>query len=162
MFRLSARADPAFLAEMLYEAVNWFDDGAEERPPLDAVLARPENARYVAGWGRPGDVALCALDGRDEPVGAAWYRRFSAGEPGYGYVADDVPELAVAIYPEFRRQRVGSLLLGALLARARRDNERAISLSVNTQNPAKHLYVRHGFEVLTKQGDALTMVLDLA
>ena len=70
MFRLSARADPAFLAEMLYEAVNWFDDGAEERPPLDAVLARPENARYVAGWGRPGDVALCALDGRDEPVGA--------------------------------------------------------------------------------------------
>ena len=48
MFRLSARADPAFLAEMLYEAVNWFDDGAEERPAIDVVLARPENARYIA------------------------------------------------------------------------------------------------------------------
>ena len=95
MFRLSARADPAFLAEMLYEAVNWFDDGAEERPPLDVVLARPENARYIAGWGRTGDVALCALDRRDEPVGAAWYRHFSAAEPGYGYVADDIPELAI-------------------------------------------------------------------
>ena len=162
MFRLSAHADPAFLAEMLYEAVNWRDDGAEERPALDTVLSVPENARYISEWGRPGDVALYALDRRDEPVGAAWLRLFTAAEPGYGYVADDVPELAVAIYPEFRRQRVGSLLLGALLARARRDNERAISLSVNTQNPAKHLYVRHGFEVLTKQGDALTMVLDLA
>jgi ribosomal protein S18 acetylase RimI-like enzyme len=162
VFRLSARADPAFLAEMLYEAVNWFDDGAEERPPLDVVLARPENARYVAAWGRTGDVALCALDRRDEPVGAAWYRHFTAAEPGYGYVADDVPELAIAIYPEFRSQRVGSLLLGALLARASRDGERAISLSVNTQNSAKHLYARHGFEVVTKQGDTLTMVLDLA
>jgi ribosomal protein S18 acetylase RimI-like enzyme len=162
VFRLSARADPAFLAEMLYEAVNWFDDGAEERPPIDVVLARPENARYIAGWGRNGDVALCALDRRDEPVGAAWFRHFSAEEPGYGYVADDVPELAIAVYPEFRSQRVGSLLLGALLARARRDSERAISLSVNTQNAAKHLYARHGFEIVTKQGDTLTMVLDLS
>src|SRR3954470_22677018 len=147
---------------MLYEAVNWYDDGAEERPPLEDVLAQPENARYIAGWGRPGDVALCALDRRDEPVGAAWYRRFSAAEPGYGYVADDMPELSIAVYPEFRGQSVGSLLLGALLARARRDSERAISLSVNTQNRAKRLYARHGFEVVTKQGDTLTMVLTLA
>ena len=87
---------------MLYEAVNWHDDGAEERPALDAVLAVPENARYVADWGRTGDVALYALDRRDEPVGAAWYRRFTAAAPGYGYVADDVPELAIGVYPEFR------------------------------------------------------------
>src|SRR3954468_3195045 len=126
VFRLSARADPAFLAEMLYEAVNWYDDGAEERPSMDTVLSDPHNARYIDGWGRPGDVALCALDRRDEPVGAAWYRRFSAAEPGYGYVADDVPELAIGVYPEFRRQRVGSLVLGALMARARRDGERAV------------------------------------
>ncbi len=96
---------------MLYEALNWHDGGAEARPPLDGVLSKSENARYVADWGRAGDVALCALDRRDEPVGAAWYRRFSAGAPGYGYVADDVPELAIAVYPEFRRQHVGSLLL---------------------------------------------------
>lgn len=162
VFRLSARADPAFLAEMLYEAVNWYDDGAEERPTLDTVLAQPENTRYIEDWGRAGDVALCALDRRDEPVGAAWYRRFPAASPGYGYVADDVPELAIAVYPEFRGQRVGNLLLGALVARARRDHERAISLSVNTENRAKRLYARHGFEVVTKRGDTLTMVLDLS
>ena len=76
VFRLSARADPAFLAEMLYEAVNWRDDGAEERPPLDEMLAQPELRRYVEGWGRVGDVAIVALDRRDEPVGGAWYRLF--------------------------------------------------------------------------------------
>jgi GNAT superfamily N-acetyltransferase len=161
MFRLSARADPAFLAEMLYEAVNWHDDGADERPPLDAVIANEANARYIAGWCRAGDVALCALDRRDEPVGAAWYRRFPASAPGYGFVADDVPELAIGVYPEFRGQRVGSLLLGALLARARRDGERAVSLSVNRANPAKRLYARHEFEVVGEQGDTMTMVVDL-
>jgi ribosomal protein S18 acetylase RimI-like enzyme len=161
VFRLSARADPAFLAEMLYEAVNWRDDGAEERPPLDAVLGDARNARYISGWGRPGDVALCALDRRDEPVGAAWYRRFTAAEPGYGHVADDVPELAIAVYPEFRNQRVGNLLLGALVARAQHDGERALSLSVNRENPARRLYARHGFEVVDGPGDALTMVRTL-
>lgn len=162
MFRLSMRADPAFLGEMLYEAVYWRDDGADERPPLDAMLTQPEIARYVDDWGRPGDVAVTALDRGDEPVGAAWYRRFTAVAPGYGYVGADIPELAIAVYPEFRGQRVGSLLLGALLARARRDGEHAISLSVNRDNPSKRLYARHGFEVVAESADALTMVLELA
>jgi ribosomal protein S18 acetylase RimI-like enzyme len=162
VFRLSAHADPAFLAEMLYEAVNWRDDGAEERPALDAMLAQPEHARYIEQWGRAGDVALFALDRRDEPVGAVWLRRFSAAERGYGYVADDVPELSIGVFPEFRGQRVGTLLLGSIIARAERDRERAISLSVDRENPAKRLYARCGFEVVGESGDALTMLLDLS
>jgi ribosomal protein S18 acetylase RimI-like enzyme len=162
VFRLSARADPAFLAEMLYEAVYWHDDGAEERPPLDALLAQPENARYINEWGRAGDNAVLALDRRDEPIGAAWYRHFKADEPGYGFVAADVPELAIAIYPEFRRQRVGSLLLGTLIARAQSLNVRALSLSVHRDNPSKRLYAKYGFEVASQDGDTLTMLLELA
>ena len=54
----------------------------------------------------------------------AWLRRFTAAEPGYGYVADDVPELSIAVYPEFRRQRVGTLLLGSR-HRPRRTRSRA-------------------------------------
>jgi ribosomal protein S18 acetylase RimI-like enzyme len=147
---------------MLYEAVNWYDDGAEERPALETTLADPLTARYVDGWGRMGDVAFCALDRTDEPVGAAWYRRFSAAAPGHGYVDVDVPEIAIGVYPEFRGQRVGSLLLGALIARAARDGERALCLSVNGNNPAKRLYVRHGFEVAEEQDGTLTMVVDLS
>ncbi len=75
-------------------------------------------------WGRAGDVALSALDRRDEPVGAIWMRRFDADAPGYGYVADDIPELAIGVYPEFRGQRVGTLLMGSLIARAERDHVR--------------------------------------
>ncbi len=169
VFRLSSRADPAFLAEMLYEAVNWRDDGAEERPPFDELLAKPELRRYVEDWGRIGDVAITALDRHDEPVGAAWYRCFEADAPGYGFVAPDVPELAIAVYPECRGRRVGSLLLGTLVSRARGDGYRALSLSVAAANPARRLYVRYGFEPapasfhVDEDSDAsLTLILDLS
>ncbi len=167
MFRLSSRADPAFLAEMLYEAVNWRDDGAEERPPLDELLAHPVLRRYVDGWGRKGDLAVVALDRLDEPIGAAWCRLFDADAPGYGFVAPDVPELSIGVYPECRGQRVGSLLLSSLVMRARADGFRAISLSVAAGNPARRLYARHGFEVANDLGndaparESITMVLDL-
>jgi GNAT superfamily N-acetyltransferase len=161
VFRLSAQADPAFLAEMLYEAVNWLDDGAEERPPMSTMLAVPQNARYVDDWGRAGDVAISALDRRDEPVGAAWLRLFDAGAPGYGYLADDIPELAIGVYPEFRGQRVGTLLMGSLIARAERDHVRGISLSVHPENPAKRLYARNGFEVVSDERGSLVMLLTL-
>lgn len=134
MFRLSTRADPAFLAEMLYEVVYWHDDGSEERPSLEALLAQPEHARFVDAWGRAGDVAVLALDRRDEPVGAAWYRRFEA------------PEMRIAVYPEFRRQGVGSLLLGSLVARARAAGETRLLTTVARENPARRFMVRRGFD----------------
>ena len=167
VFRLSSRADPAFLAEMLYEAVNWRDDGAEERPPLEELLAQPEMRRYVESWGRKGDTAIVALDRLDEPVGAAWYRLFEAAEPGYGFVAPDVPELSIAVYPECRGQHVGGLLLGSIVNRARAVVYRAISLSVAEENPARRLYARQGFEVavpagVNHGGTSLTMVLELS
>src|SRR4051794_1694598 len=154
---------------MLYEAVNWRDDGAEERPPFEEQLAQPELRRYVDAWGRKGDVAIVALDRLDEPVGAAWYRLFDAREAGYGFVAADVPELSIAVYPECRGQRVGSLLLATLVTRARSEGHRALSLSVAAENPAGRLYARNGFEVAQADGAgpggdsaSVTMVLDLS
>lgn len=161
MFRLSTGADPGFLTEMLYEAAYWSDD-AEERPPLDAMLEQPELARYVDGWGRPHDVAITALARGDEPVGAAWYRQFTATEPGYGFVADDVPEVSIGVFPELRGRGLGSLLLGALIAHARATGEKALSLSVAHDNGARRLYERLGFIVVRDDGGSYTMLRDLA
>ena len=174
MFRLSTRADPTFLAEMLYEAVYWRDDGAEERPPLDEMLARPELRRYVEDWGRVGDVALVALDRLDEPVGAAWFRRFADRPGDRAETADGAGtlELVIAVYPECRGQRMGGLLLGSLTSRARADGYPTISLRLASGNPARRLFGRHGFVAeeppvdrpadSERDGDApVTMVLDL-
>ena len=149
---------------MLYEAVNWRDDGAEERPAFEEQLAQPELRRYVEGWGRKGDLAVVALDRLDEPIGAAWLRVFESNEPGYGFVAPDVPELSIAVYPECRGRRIGTLLLSTLVTRAQAEGHRAMSLSVAPENPAARLYARQGFEVVPAGGgrDSVTMVLDLA
>ena len=162
MYRVTNRADPEFLWLMLYEAAFWRDTGEAERPVLDDARAERWFARYVEGWGRPGDTGLMVLDRNDEPVGAAWYRTFPADDAGFGFVAPDIPEVSIAVYPECRGLGLGSLLLGALIARARADGVRALSLSVALDNPARRLYVRSGFvDQGAADGGSQTMVLSL-
>ena len=117
---------------------------------------------YVKAWGRAGDTAVIAIvDGF--PVGAAWYRLFPAAHPGYGFVNEQTPELAVAVVPSARGKGVGSALLATLLDRARAAGFEAVSLSVDRYNDAAiTLYERHGFARVEEKDDSLTMVVSLA
>ena len=151
--------DQPFLDEMWHTAAFW-------QPEVfvmdaDEALHIPEIVRYLADPDRAGDVALIATE-HDERLGAAWFRLFSADEPGYGFVADDVPELAIAIVGGARGRGVGTALLEHLIDRARADGYRAISLSVNHTNPARHLYRRLGFETVGGDEDSFTMVRQLS
>ena len=131
-------------------AADWRGSGFEGLLP-------PEIGRYVVGFGRAGDAGVIAeLNG--EPIGAAWYRLFPAAEPGYGFVADDVPELSIGVDARYRRAGVGCRLLAALLDRAGADGFNRVSLSVEFDNPAVSLYERVGFETVGVNGGAWTMV----
>jgi ribosomal protein S18 acetylase RimI-like enzyme len=154
--RAATAADLPFLRTMLYEAATW---RPESQPPVEAVLTDPHAARYVSGWGRPGDAGVIAED--DRPLGAAWFRLFSAEEPGYGFVAADVPELSIGVAPAARGRGIGTQLLEALVEVARADGQRAISLSVEPDNPARRLYERTGFVRVANDGGAWTMLLEL-
>jgi ribosomal protein S18 acetylase RimI-like enzyme len=96
------------------------------------------------------------------PVGAAWYRLFKASAPGYGFVDERTPELAVAVVPNARGKGVGGALISSLLDRARSDGFAALSLSVDRHNEgAIGLYEHLGFERVEEQGDSLTMRVQL-
>jgi GNAT superfamily N-acetyltransferase len=110
---------------------------------------------YVRGYGRPGDAGVVAERG-GEPVGGAWYRRFSADHALY--VAETVPELALAVRREARGTGAGSALLDELIGVAVRDGLPGLSLSVEKDNPARRLYERAGFEKIRESDTALTMV----
>jgi GNAT superfamily N-acetyltransferase len=150
--------DREALLEALLQAVNWTTD----RPALDraAVLAEPKLAHYVTGWPIPGELGVVAVADLD-PVGAAWLRYLPADDPGYGFVAADVPELSIGVVPARRGQGIGRALVRRLLDDARATGVERVSLSVERENPARSLYLAEGFVVVEQAGDADTMVAEL-
>jgi ribosomal protein S18 acetylase RimI-like enzyme len=138
---------------MLHHAYYWKERMPDAGPGPVAL--------YVKAWGRPGDTAVIAID-NGFPVGAAWYRLFSDRRPGFGFVDESTPELAIAVVPSARGRGIGSALIDALSARAREAGHRAISLAVDSTNDgAIDLYRRHGFETVDERGDSVTMRADL-
>ena len=169
--RLIRATETAVLQRMLYLAI-FVPPG--EPAPDKSIVNEPRLAAIHENWGRPGDLALVAIrshvhgggaagivgeHGNRPVIGAAWYRLFPADAPGYGFVSSDVPELAVAVVPECRGMGVGTALLRALISRASEVGYRAISLSVESRNPALRLYKRLGFQVV-KSGESPTMLLE--
>ena len=154
VLRRGGAQDVRFLRDMLHHAYYW-KERAPDAGPGPVQL-------YVKAWGRPGDTAMIALlDGF--PVGAAWFRLFRETAPGYGFVDEQTPELAVAVVPNARGKGVGSALLAALLERARADGHEALSLSVDRHNEgAIALYEQAGFRPLAETPDSFTLRVALA
>ena len=157
--RLATADDREALVAALLAAVNW----SPHRPPLDrgAVLADPAVNHYVVGWPRRGDLGVVAVTRAGPVVGAAWLREFPPDDPGYGYVAADVPELSIGVAAAHRGQGLGRQLLRALLDAARARGTARVSLSVERANRARGLYVSEGFTVVAGGPDADTMVAEL-
>jgi ribosomal protein S18 acetylase RimI-like enzyme len=151
--RTATADDREFLVDMLFEAYNWSGRNEVLRTDLPTD-------RYVAGWPRSGDLGVIAVE-NGRRVGAAWARTLTADDPGYGYVADDVPELSIGVVSEARGRGVGRALLTALIESAREAGLERISLSVEPDNRAVELYRSLGFAAVGRSGGSDTMVLDL-
>jgi ribosomal protein S18 acetylase RimI-like enzyme len=136
--------DEAFLWEMLVQAAHMAADGDAA---VEAARQHPFLAKFVRGWGRPGDLGVVAqAAGGERPLGAAWLRQLAGEEQSYPAVDPAYPELAVAVLPAWTGRGVGGQLLGRLIALAR-GSYPGVVLSVRADNPARRLYERHGFVV---------------
>ena len=152
MIRRGNRQDVRFLKDMLRHAFYWRSSAAVE----DASLWR-----YVSGWGRRGDTAIIALE-EGFPIGAAWFRLFTREEPGFGFVDEQTPEVAIAVVPSRRGRGTGSELLDALVDVAQEQGFGALSLSVADESPAMHMFSQQGFEKTNQTDGSWTMRLDLS
>ena len=153
VIRRAAVRDVRFLRDMLHHAFYWREGASvhEEQPVY----------RYVYNWGRRGDAGVILLED-GFPVGAAWYRLFRESEPGYGFVDERTPELAIAVVPSRRGRGIGAELLEGLLARAREDGHASLTLAVDAGNPAIRLYERFGFREARNDGSTVVMRASLA
>jgi GNAT superfamily N-acetyltransferase len=147
-------ADGQALTEALVEAANWNLDRVR---PRVQILADPIRRRYIASWPRPGDAGVIAEDSEGAPIGACWYRLFSADRPGLAGVPG-VPELILGVRPVWRAQGVGRALLQAVLARAQAAGHPRLSLSVDHGNFAQRLYISEGFATVSSTDSADIMI----
>jgi GNAT superfamily N-acetyltransferase len=152
MIRRGSPADVPFMRSMLPHAYGWHVNALEASIPL---------TRYVENWGREGDAAVIAHETGNR-VGAAWFRLFSASEPGYGFVDEQTPELSISVVPSRRKHGVGQELLDALLETARAEGHTQVSLSVEQDSPAVGFYERNGFTAAGESEGGLVMVRQLA
>ena len=139
---------------MLGEAAVWRPDKAT--PTAAQVMADARYSLYLAGWPRQGDYGL--VTEQDGPVGAAWYRTYTKATHGYGFVAEDVPELSIAVVASRRHEGIGRRLLIDLIEASVAQGYRALSLSVAENNPARGLYESTGFVLVEKHGQSCTMI----
>ena len=152
-----ALQDLPFVWKMLYQAL-YVPHG--EPPWPEDIVSEPVIAKYLDGWGRPGDLGLIGeLD--QKAVGAVWLRTFDLAHAGYGYVDDDTPELSIAVVPECRGHGLGSALMSAIESQALKAGYASISLSVDYRNPARRLYQRLGYREVVVGGTSAIMKKDL-
>ena len=140
-----------YLLAFLYEAI--FIPEGMEKPPR-SILEAPELQVYVKDFGQsPHDRALLASVG-GEIAGAVWTRIM----PDYGHIDDETPSFAIALYPQFRGQGIGTALMKHMLDILKNAGYRQASLSVQKQNPAARLYKRIGFQTIDETDEEAIMV----
>jgi ribosomal protein S18 acetylase RimI-like enzyme len=151
--------DGPLLLDALHQAFNWT---GEEVFTREQLLTHPQAGHYVEGWQRDTDFGVIAIGHDGAALGAVWCRLFDEADVGYGFVAADIPELTMAVFPGYRGRGIGGLLLGAIVDAAREGSYPAVSLSVEDGNSARRLYESAGFTRVGRSGGSDTMIVSTA
>jgi ribosomal protein S18 acetylase RimI-like enzyme len=147
--------DEPVLWEMVYVGLQ---SGRETSLPSREILKGPDLARYVEGWGRPGDAGFVAHEPESgKPLGAIWCRPSYAHEQPEGAAA--IPEVAWAVHPQHRRRGIGAALMTQWVKA--NPQQSAVTLAVPANNPAVRLYERFGFKVAREEPRSVVMRREL-
>lgn len=155
IFRQIKAEEVTLLPEFLYLAI-FVPEGVGAPDP--SIVNLPELQIYTKDFGAsPHDHAWVA-EVAGQVVGIAWVRIIE----DYGHVNDQTPSLSVAILPDYRGQGLGRQLLTSLFEDLASKGYEAVSLSVQTANPAYKLYQTLGFAIVKDNGDEVVMYKPLS
>ena len=139
------------LDDFLYEAI-FIPEGVA--PPPREILQQEDLQVYVRAFGRHhGDLCLCA-ESDSKVVGAVWVRFMH----DYGYLDDEMPSLAISLYPAFRGQGIGTALMLQMLEMLQNHGIFRVSLSVQKENYAVRMYRKVGFVTVRETDEEYLML----
>jgi len=159
----ATHASQEFFWQALYYAAHMDEESGIQ---LASAKTDPALMPYVAGWGdHAGDIGFVAVMSNRSNLGAAWVRLMPNDWPLYRHVNSNIPELAIAVLPDYLGRGIGDRLLRTLIEAAG-TLHRGIALSVRENNPARRLYERFGFRAVDRitnrvGGASFVMKLDL-
>jgi GNAT superfamily N-acetyltransferase len=106
-----------------------------------------------------GDFCMLAeLNGKT--VGGAWLRILNDEIKGFGNIDSETPELAIAVFKEYRHLGIGTGLLNNIIDLTFNSRGyKQISLSVDKASYAVEMYRKLGFEIVKENERDYTMVL---
>ncbi|WP_309132871.1 GNAT family N-acetyltransferase [Brevibacterium sp.] len=140
---------------------------AWDRVPEDTSFA---NAMSASKSARSADESAAPADRSDDAIGTsrerdiiglAWLRLSTEESTGFGWVAADIPELSLAVRPEYQAHGVGTRLLEAACSLARMSGHHAVSLAIEDGNTAADLFHKRGFVAVGRNGDSDILVRQL-
>ncbi|WP_313381456.1 GNAT family N-acetyltransferase [Proteiniphilum saccharofermentans] len=146
------------MEDFMYEAI-YHPDPANPYPK--EVIYYPQVRVYWDNWGKEkDDYCLLALVD-DKPIGAVWIRTFQGEIKGCGYIDEHTPEIAIALFEEYRNQGIGTEMMTQMIALMKDKGYKQVSLSITKGNPAIHLYERLSFKVIDENEEDYIMLLSL-
>lgn len=138
------------LKDFLYEAIFQKD---EKNLLPKKIIEMPEIRIYIEDFGKKqDDYCLCAVV-NSKVVGAVWVRIIE----GFGCVDDQTPELAIALYKEYRRLGIGNRLMAEMLNLLKEKGYRKTSLSVQKDNYAAQMYLKMGYIIKKEKEEEYIM-----
>lgn len=136
--RPATPTDMGFLAHMLRLIA-----GEPGKPrTLEECRADPRIACYVDGWS-PDQLGVICMDA-DARIGAAWLRQFTPSDQSRGFVSPTIPELSLALVPEYQGRGRGAYLRDAFLALAQRHGVNSISAAARRDAPGLQRFLAVG------------------
>ncbi len=147
-----------FMEDIMYEAVYHPDS---KNPYPKEVIYLPQVRVYWDNWGKgTDDHCLVAIVG-SKPVGAVWIRTFQGELKGCGVVDEHTPEIAIALFEEYRGKGIGTQMMEQMIALMKSEGYAQVSLSITKGNPAIRLYERLGFQTIDENEEDYIMLLKL-
>ena len=147
-------SNAALLSNFLYEAI-FVPSGMQ--PPSRDILADPQLQVYVQDFGKQTGYFGLFAEVEGVIAGAVWARIME----DYGYIDNETPSLAIALYKEYRGKGVGTALLQAMLKLLQEHGYEQVSLAVQKENYAVKLYTACGFRVYRESEEEYIMVRSL-
>jgi len=142
------------LEDFLYEAI--FIPEGMEVPPR-SVISLPELQTYIKDFGLLKDDFALVAEIEKQIVGAVWVRIIN----DYGHIDSSTPSLAISLYKDYRKHRIGIAMMKEMLNLLRNHGYKSVSLSVQKANYAAKMYQKLGFKIVNENKDEWIMICHL-